>query len=113
MAAVETSDGLLVRGRMSGAVSAGAQVTVSVRPEKARLTIDAPPAGTPNSFEVTVDRIAYIGSDTRILVRLGRDRLFSAWEQNSRSTLDRDAYWQPGERGFLWWPADNALVLAG
>ena len=33
------------------------------------------------------------------------------WEQNTRSTVDRDAYWQRGEQEFLWWPAENALVL--
>ena len=25
--------------------------------------------------------------------------------------LDRDAYWQSGESGWLWWPSENALVL--
>ncbi|HMP42663.1 MAG TPA: ABC transporter ATP-binding protein, partial [Roseiflexaceae bacterium] len=110
-ATLTTADGLTVHGRKGGALSTSGVATVSVRPEKARLTIDAPAEAVANTFEVTVDRIAYIGSDTRILVRLGRDRLFSVWEQNSRSTLDRDAYWQPGERGFLWWPADNGLVL--
>jgi spermidine/putrescine transport system ATP-binding protein len=33
------------------------------------------------------------------------------WEQNVRSTVDRDAYWQRGEQGYLWWPIENALVL--
>jgi spermidine/putrescine transport system ATP-binding protein len=25
--------------------------------------------------------------------------------------VDRDAYWQRGEQGYLWWPLENALVL--
>ena len=37
--------------------------------------------------------------------------VFNVWEQNTRSTVDRDAYWQRGEQGYLWWPAENALVL--
>ncbi len=109
-ATLTTADGLTVHGRKGGALSTSGVATVSVRPEKARLTIDAPAEAVANTFEVTVDRIAYIGSDTRILVRLGRDRLFSVWEQNSRSTLDRDAYWQPGERAFLGGRADTGVV---
>jgi spermidine/putrescine transport system ATP-binding protein len=110
-ATVTTSDGLVLRGYAPRPVQAGAEVLVSVRPEKARLTTQEPPGGAANLFQVAVDRVAYIGSDTRILVRLGEDRLFSVWEQNTRSTMDRDAYWQRGESGYLWWPVENALVL--
>ncbi|KPV51230.1 hypothetical protein SE17_22425 [Kouleothrix aurantiaca] len=89
----------------------GDEVYVSVRPEKARLSVQPPADAPANVFPVTVDRVAYIGSDTRIMVQLGQDRVFNVWEQNTRSTVDRDAYWQRGEQGYLWWPAENALVL--
>ncbi len=108
---VETTDGLVLHGSTTRPVQVGEQVFVSVRPEKARLTTQEPPDGTANQFPVTVDRVAYIGSDTRIRVRLGQERWFDVWEQNSRSTVDRNAYWQQGERGYLWWPAENGLVL--
>ncbi len=109
-ASVTTSAGLL-RGQCPTPLAVGAAAMVSVRPEKAHLTLQAPAAGTPNVFPVTVERVSYIGSDTRILVRLGPDQLFSVWEQNTRSTVDRDAYWQQGESGYLSWPVENALVL--
>jgi spermidine/putrescine transport system ATP-binding protein len=109
--ALTTDDGLTVRGISMDAITLGAQVAMSVRPEKVYLTQAPPPNGAENRFDVTVERVAYIGSDTRLLVRLG-ERLVSVWEQNTRSTLDRDAYWQAGEQGHLWWPYDNALVLA-
>jgi spermidine/putrescine transport system ATP-binding protein len=111
VATLQTQDGLTFRAATETNLAAGTSGTVVVRPEKAFLTVQEPPAGTENYFPVTVERISYIGSDTRIAVWLGRERLFDVWEQNSRSTLDRDAYWQPGESGYLWWPADNALVL--
>ena len=111
VATITTDDGLTFRAQTIQPVTPGAKVTLSIRPEKAFLAVQSPPPGTPNCFPVTVERVAYIGSDTRIDVRLGQGRLFDLWEQNSRSTLDRDAYWQPGETGFLWWPAENALVL--
>ena len=110
-AVVQTADGLTVRGQALQALTRGVAATVSVRPEKAYLAVERP-ANNANIFPVEVRRIAYIGSDTRIVVKLGADRLFDVWEANDRSTLDRNAYWQPGEQGWLWWPEDNALVLA-
>jgi spermidine/putrescine transport system ATP-binding protein len=110
-AAVTTADGLTLRGQLTQPVQVGDQAFISVRPEKAHLTLERPAEGMANVFPVAVDRISYIGSDTRILVQLGADRTFSVWEQNTRSTTDRDAYWQRGEQGYLWWPVENALVL--
>jgi spermidine/putrescine transport system ATP-binding protein len=110
-ATLQTGDGLTLRAVSQTAVTPGNAVTVSVRPEKAFLSVQEPPVGAANCFRVAVHQVAYIGSDTRIIVRLGEDRLFDVWEQNSRSTLDRNEYWQPGESGYLWWPAENALVL--
>jgi spermidine/putrescine transport system ATP-binding protein len=109
--AVTTPDGLVLRGQAAAQVRPDQDAFVSVRPEKARLSIQPPGDGAANLFLVTVDRVSYIGSDTRIQVQLGQERLFSVWEQNARSTVDRDAYWQRGEQGYLWWPIENALVL--
>jgi spermidine/putrescine transport system ATP-binding protein len=100
-----------LHGQCPAAVSVGSEAVLSVRPEKAILTSQEPAPGTPNVFPVTVERVSYIGSDTRILVRNGSDLLFNVWEQNTRSTVDRDAYWQQGESGYLSWPIENALVL--
>ena len=117
-AAVTTPEGLTIFGQSQRQHSLGDEVVVSVRPEKARLIPecapeDLPPGAAGRGFPVVVDRVAYIGSDTRIIVRLPNgERAFNVWEQNTRSTLDRDAYWQQGERGYLWWPPENALVLA-
>jgi spermidine/putrescine transport system ATP-binding protein len=109
--AIQTEQGIVARGVSERSISIGTNVTLSIRPEKTRLTLAEPPAGMANGFFVPVERVAYIGSDTRILVRLGGE-LFDVWEQNARSTLDRNAYWQAGEQGHLWWPAENALVLS-
>ncbi|MFO7167080.1 MAG: ABC transporter ATP-binding protein [Chloroflexota bacterium] len=108
---LETGDGLTLRAQGNVQLASGSEAVVSIRPEKAFLSVHEPAPGTANCFRVTVEQVAYIGSDTRIIVRLGSERLFDVWEQNSRSTLDRNEYWQPGESGYLWWPAENALVL--
>ncbi|HEU4325621.1 MAG TPA: ABC transporter ATP-binding protein [Roseiflexaceae bacterium] len=110
-ATVTTSDGLELRGQAGPQVRGGQPVIFTIRPEKAFLSVQQPTGNVASCFQVRVDRVAYIGSDTRILVRIADQQLFSVWEQNTRSTLDRNAYWQPGEQGYLWWPADNALIL--
>lgn len=113
-AEVQTTDGLHLRGSTSGYVAPGSAVTVSVRPEKVRLapTPEETTSTSANQFPVTVERVSYIGSDTRIIVRMETgNREFNVWEPNTRSTLERDEYWQRGEQGWLSWPAENALVL--
>lgn len=108
--ALRLADGLLVRGISSRPLSPGTAAVLSLRPEKLRLSVAEPAGDIANRFKAQVESVSYIGSDTRIEVRVG-ERVISVWEQNTRSTLDRNAYWQPGEEGHLWWPADNALVL--
>jgi spermidine/putrescine transport system ATP-binding protein len=111
-ATLQTADGIRLRGLSARPVSAGTPATLSIRPEKVRLLPQG--EGSPsaeNALPVRVERVNYIGSDTRITVRLSDQRTLDAWEQNDRSTVDRNAYWQPGEESLLVCPADNALVL--
>ncbi|NJN16106.1 MAG: ABC transporter ATP-binding protein [Oscillochloris sp.] len=110
-AEIETQEGLRLRGIAPRPVSAGQTATLSIRPEKIRLLAadDRSQAGA--TFPAQVQEVNYIGSDTRITVQFGAQRMLDIWEQNTRSTLDRDAYWQPGEAAIVLLPADNALVL--
>jgi spermidine/putrescine transport system ATP-binding protein len=111
-ATIATPEGLTLRGITPRPVATGEAATLSIRPEKVRIV---PPGDVQaeNTFTmpVKVELVSYIGSDTRITVRLNEQRTLDVWEQNSRSTLDRDAYWQPGEPAVLVCHPDNALVL--
>ncbi|NJM05449.1 ABC transporter ATP-binding protein [Candidatus Gracilibacteria bacterium] len=112
-ATIETVEGIKLRGIAPRPVSTGAAATLSLRPEKIRLT---PPRenglnGQASSFPVRVEQIDYIGSDTRIVVRVNDKRTVDVWEQNTLSTLDRDAYWQPGEEAVLSYLPNNGLIL--
>jgi spermidine/putrescine transport system ATP-binding protein len=111
-ATIATPEGLKLRGITPRSVSMGEAATLSIRPEKVQIV---PPTEVKaeNLFvmPVKVELVSYIGSDTRITVRLNEQRTLDVWEQNSRSTLDRDAYWQPGEPAVLVCHPDNALVL--
>ena len=111
-ATIATPEGLRLRGITPRPVKLGEPATLSIRPEKARLLTTAS-AGEERAFAmpVKVELVTYIGSDTRMTVRLSEQRTLDVWEQNTRSTLDRDAYGQPGESAVLVCPPDNALVL--
>jgi spermidine/putrescine transport system ATP-binding protein len=103
------SNGRRFVGRAIAGVRAGADATLSVRPEKAQLIEQ--PSGAPNTFEVKVFSIAYVGSDTRVIVDLDKDRL-DVWEQNSLSTLDPNYFFRPGEPAWLTFKPENALIMA-
>jgi spermidine/putrescine transport system ATP-binding protein len=109
-ATVKIGERLLVQGFAPRSVPVGSPVTISVRPEKARL-IEQQPATTENVFPVKVERVAYIGSDTRIFVTLDGVHRFTVWEPNTISTLSPSAYYAQGDTAYLTWPIENALVL--
>ena len=109
-ATVKIDDAITITGAAPQPVGVGSSVTVSVRPEKARLC-DAHPGGTANVFPVNIDRVAYIGADTRIFVRLGAEHRFTVWEANT-SAAPGDVHRTTGRAAFLTWPVENALVLA-
>ncbi|MFZ9859160.1 MAG: ABC transporter ATP-binding protein [Roseiflexaceae bacterium] len=107
--AVDVGNGIILKGLHQEAIANGTAVTIAVRPEKLRLSVSPPDGST--YYPATVEQVVYIGSDTRMTVTLVGGITLDVWEQNSRSTLDRDAYWQRGEQGYVWWNPDNALVL--
>jgi spermidine/putrescine transport system ATP-binding protein len=106
---VQLDNGMQLSGLLQGSGATGQAVSVAVRPEKLRLTVQQPEQGI--SYPAVVERVVYIGSDTRLTVTLAGGVHLDVWEQNNRSTLDRDAYWQRGEQGFVGWNPDNALIL--
>jgi spermidine/putrescine transport system ATP-binding protein len=110
-ATLVSNDNIALKGYAPRPVSPGASATISIRPEKGRLSLPGTMPDTPNYYNAQVEQVSYIGSDTRIIVRLNGERTLDIWEQNTRSTVDRDAYWQPGETAIFSCPPDNALIL--
>jgi spermidine/putrescine transport system ATP-binding protein len=94
----------------------GQAVAVSIRPEKIRLVDDdgsevSNLKGTENLLRGKVVTTAYIGSDTRLVLELGGGVQLRAWEQNSISTLDPEAYYSAGDAVRIYIPYENTLVL--
>jgi spermidine/putrescine transport system ATP-binding protein len=108
---VEGGD-MQVLGLPQGDLHVGQQVSVSVRPEKMRLAADKPQLNV-NCFPGLVQNVVYIGSDTRVVVRLSPSLTLSVWEQNKISTLDPDAYVTRGQPVWVVWLPENGLVLRG
>jgi spermidine/putrescine transport system ATP-binding protein len=88
------------------------KVSVSVRPEKMRLVAEKPQLND-NCFPGLVQNVVYIGSDTRVVVRLSPSLTLAVWEQNRISTLDPEAYFTRGQPVWVMWLPENALVLGG
>ncbi len=110
IAEVETSSALRISGTAPQPVAPGDQVMIAIRPEKVRL-IEGERPSISNAFPVQIERVAYIGSDTRIIVRLPDGSSFDVWESNTISTLDPAAYYAAGDKAWLTWTPQNALVL--
>ena len=95
--------------------SVGQAVAVSIRPEKVRLVDDDKEVrnlnGSENMLKGKVVTTAYIGSDTRVVLDLNGGLRMRAWEQNSISTLDPDAYYSTGDPVRIYIPVENTLVL--
>ncbi len=97
-----------VQGLWQGDLKTGSRASISVRPEKIRLSEQCLPLE--NCFQVKVTNCAYVGSDTRLIVDLGGEKLLHIWEQNRVSTLSPHAY-APGEDLWAILHPENTLVL--
>ncbi|MFZ5858925.1 MAG: ABC transporter ATP-binding protein [Chloroflexota bacterium] len=98
-----------VKGLISGDVSVGDKVAISVRPEKIRLAEKA--VLSQNCFEGRIVNSVYIGSDTHLIVDVNGLQM-KVWEQNKISSLDPRAYYAVGQSVWLTLFPENTLVLA-
>ncbi len=87
-----------------------APVHLSVRPEKFRISRDAPAADPRlNILSGVVEDIVYLGSHTRLWVRAGDYRI-SVNQQHGRYLLDQKPIgWK--DAVFVWWHADDGFML--
>lgn len=107
---VQVADGIEVSGSNYQPVTVGEQVAVSIRPEKIRIH-ESRPEPQPNLFEVLVDRVAYIGSDTQLFMTMPYGAKVRAYDQNDLSTVDENYFYVAGDRAWISWRPENALVL--
>ncbi len=102
--------GVHVLARAAEGLSAGQTITVAVRPEK--ISLHETPSDQGISVPAIVEEAVYIGTDTRYRARIGGKQDVVARVQNVGGIMDGGAHpFQRGDRVYLSWPTDSAMVL--
>jgi spermidine/putrescine transport system ATP-binding protein len=91
-------------------IDVGDLVSLSIRPEKFRISRDKPaPAAHYNEVEGVVEDVMYLGSQTKYRVRAG-DHLISVYRQHSRFLLDENPIkWK--DTVWISWHGDDSFML--
>jgi spermidine/putrescine transport system ATP-binding protein len=104
---VRLSTGTLVPAPVPDGLPEGADVQLSVRPEK--LLVDELEDGMA-SVEGTIAERVYMGTATQLIVELGPDARLVALEQNTARARSDDR-WELGDRVRVGWHPEHGQVL--
>ncbi|AYC99715.1 ABC transporter ATP-binding protein [Neorhizobium sp. NCHU2750] len=102
-------DGLAVAVDQECQAVRGDAVAFAIRPEKVRISLDAPADTTVNSFYGEVWDIGYLGDFSLFLVRAEDGRILRAAQANVSRLVDRPITF--GDMVWLTWSHDAGLVL--
>ena len=96
---------------LDGELSAGAGDTawLAIRPEKMRISLDAPPEGSRNCVKGEVWDIGYLGDLSIYHVRLPGGRTIKSAVANQTRLVERPIGWE--DTVYVSWPDDAGIVL--
>jgi putrescine transport system ATP-binding protein len=104
------SEGLPVKVEQAGSDAlTGNAVAFAIRPEKVRISLDAPAAPAANAAQGEVVDIGYLGDFSIFIVKLADGRIMRAAQANVSRLVDRPITF--GDRVWLTWPAEAGIVL--
>ncbi|OHV75789.1 ABC transporter ATP-binding protein [Rhizobium sp. LCM 4573] len=103
------SSGVAVAVEQDCQVVKGDQVAFAIRPEKVRMSLDAPAETSINAVYGEVWDIGYLGDFSVFLVKLADDRIVRAAQANVSRLVDRPVTF--GDMVWLTWPRDAGIVL--
>lgn len=106
---VSLGKGISVLARSTDGLSSGQRVTVAIRPEKISLHRNPPPDGV--AVPALLEEAIFIGTDTRYKAKIGDRQHVVARVQNIISSLEPDQTFLYGDKVYLSWPIDSAMVL--
>ena len=106
VARLETAAGP-AHARLPAGAALGAQVTLTVRPERLKL---GPPGGAPhavNSWPATIERVIYLGARLELRLRLADGAVALAEAANDGATR-----WSEGQTTQAWFQPGDSWVIA-
>ncbi len=104
---VRLAGGTMCEAKVPSELGPGAEVQLSVRPEK--IVIDELEEGMVSVDGTVVERV-YVGTTTQVIVELAPGVRLVALEQNTHRARSDDR-WEIGDRVKLGWHPEHALVL--
>jgi putrescine transport system ATP-binding protein len=102
-------EGLKVTVEQECQAAVGSQVAFAVRPEKVRISLDAPADETMNVAHGEVWDIGYLGDFSIFIVKLDDGRIMRAAQANVSRLVDRPITFD--DKVWLTWKSDSGLVL--
>jgi putrescine transport system ATP-binding protein len=103
-----SGDGRIFKAGACDGLSVGQQVWLSVRPEKFRISLDAPQSAI-NVVKGRVDDVGYLGSISHYHVHTEAGNRVTALRANSSHSVERAISWD--DTVWLEWPVDAGVVL--
>jgi putrescine transport system ATP-binding protein len=103
------ADGETVRVAAAGDMKAGDTVWIALRPEKLRIATERPSDSAINALAGTVGEIGYLGDLSIYKVRVANGLTMKAAMPNTTRIRARPI--SSGDRVWLTWPADAAVLL--
>lgn len=88
---------------------AGTAVNLAVRPEKMRISLEPPPAGTHNVLSGEIWDIGYTGDWTNYIVELPGEKLIRVAKANASRIVERPIGWD--DKVFVTFADDAGVVL--
>ncbi|MDO6962614.1 ABC transporter ATP-binding protein [Rhizobium alvei] len=89
--------------------TAGADVAFAIRPEKVRISTEAPADTSANAISGEVWDIGYLGDFSVFIVKLANGKTFRAAQANIARLVDRPITIE--DKVWLTWSADSGMVL--
>jgi putrescine transport system ATP-binding protein len=92
-----------------GDAAIGMDACFAIRPEKVRISREAPPAGSHNVLEGEVWDIGYLGDISVYRVKLANGTIVKATVANMTRIVERPITWE--DKVYLTWPRDAGIIL--
>jgi len=93
----------------AGSFAPGQRVWLALRPEKIRLSKEAPAAERANRLRGTVWELGYLGNRSTYQIKTTNGKLVTVFSQNERRTSEWSIDW--GDEVYVSWGPDAAVLL--